>query len=132
MKGIFENWSETKAAMLEGLDSNKQKIVAPLLENQKAAMVTEEAAAGATSAHDISGFRKILIPMIRRIIPGTIATELVGVQPMTGPVGFVYTLRYRYAEAVSATSHSNPFGLTGAIGVGDEVFGNTSPIRQWY
>lgn len=132
MEGIFENWSETKAAMLEGLDASKQKIVAPLLENQKAAMVTEEAAAGATSAHDISGFRKILIPMIRRIIPGTIATELVGVQPMTGPVGLVYTLRYRYAEAVAATSHSNPFGLPGAIGVGDEVFGNSSPIRQWY
>ena len=132
MENIFENWSETKAAMLEGLDATKQKIVAPLLENQKRAMITEEAAAGATSAHDISGFRKILIPMIRRIIPGTIATELVGVQPMTGPVGLVYTLRYRYAEAVSETSHSNPFGLPGAIGVGDEVFGNSSPIRQWY
>ncbi len=132
MENIFENWSETKAAMLEGLDAQKQKIVAPLLENQKMAMVTEEAASGATSAHDISGFRKILIPMIRRIIPGTIATELVGVQPMTGPVGLVYTLRYRYAEAVASTTHSNPLGLPGAIGVGDEVFGNTSPIRQWY
>jgi len=132
MESLFENWNETKAAMLEGLDSGKQKIVGQLLENQKSSMITEEAAAGATSAHDISGFRKILIPMIRRIIPGTIATELVGVQPMTGPVGLVYTLRYRYAEAVASTSHSNPFGLPGAIGVGDEVFGNSSPIRQWY
>ena len=129
---LFENWSETKAALLEGLDAQKQKVVAPLLENQKAHMINEAAAAGSTQAHDISGFRKILIPMIRRIIPGTIATELVGVQPMTGPVGLVYTLRYRYAEAVAATSHPNPFGLPGAISVDDEVFGNSSPIRQWY
>ncbi len=132
MNELFENWSETKAALLEGLDASKQKVVAPLLENQKNFMINEAAAAGSTQAHDIAGFRKILIPMIRRIIPGTIATELVGVQPMTGPVGLVYTLRYRYAEAVANTTHSNPFSLPGAIGVDDEVFGNSSPIRQWY
>ena len=132
MKDLFENWSETKAALLEGLDAQKQKIVAPLLENQKDIMLAETAASGSTQAHDIAGFRKILIPMIRRIIPGTIATELVGVQPMTGPVGLVYTLRYRYTDTVSSTSHANPFGLPGAITAGDEVFGNDSPIRQWY
>jgi len=132
MNELFENWSETKAALLEGLSAQKQKVVAPLLENQKQQMIAESAAAGSTQAHDIAGFRKILIPMIRRIIPGTIATELVGVQPMTGPVGLVYTLRYRYAEAVANTTHANPFGLPGAIAVDDEVFGNSSPIRQWY
>ena len=129
---LFENWSETKAALLEGLDAQKQKVLAPLLENQKHQMMVESAAAGSTQAHDIAGFRKILIPMIRRIIPGTIATELVGVQPMTGPVGLVYTLRYRYTEAVNGTSHPNPFGLPGAITADSEVFGNDSPIRQWY
>jgi hypothetical protein len=132
MNELFENWSETKAALLEGLSAQKQKVVAPLLENQKNHLIAESAAAGSTQAHDIAGFRKILIPMIRRIIPGTIATELVGVQPMTGPVGLVYTLRYRYTDAVTATSHANPFGFTGAIATDDEVFGNSSPIRQWY
>ena len=131
MEGLFENWSETKAALLEGLDAQKQKVVAPLLENQKNHMINEAAAAGSTAAHDIAGFRKILIPMIRRIIPGTIATELVGVQPMTGPVGLVYTLRYRYNEAVS-NGGANPFGLPDPIAAGSEVFGNDSPIRQWY
>lgn len=132
MEELFENWAETKVALLEGLSADKQAVVAPLLENQKNHMLNEAAAAGSTSAHDIAGFRKIMIPMIRRIIPGTIATELVGVQPMTGPVGLVYTLRYRYAEAVAGTDHANPFGLPGAIASGDEVFGNNSPIRQWY
>lgn len=129
---IFENWAETKAALLEGLTPAKQAVVAPLLENQKNQLLSENAAAGATVANDIAGFRKILIPMIRRIIPGTIATELVGVQPMSGPVGLVYTLRYRYGEPVAGTSSTNPFALPGAIAAGDEVFGNSSPIRSWY
>ena len=132
MEELFENWAETKVALLEGLSADKQAVVAPLLENQKNHLINETAAAGSTQAHDIAGFRKIMIPMIRRIIPGTIATELVGVQPMTGPVGLVYTLRYRYAEAVAGTDHANPFGLPTAIAAGDEVFGNSSPIRQWY
>jgi hypothetical protein len=132
MNELFENWSETKSALLEGLPTSKQQIVERVLENQKNYLLAETAAAGSTQAHDIAGFRKILIPMIRRIIPGTIATELVGVQPMSGPVGLVYTLRYRYAEGVSGTTNANPFGLPGTITAGDEVFGNVSPIRQWY
>jgi hypothetical protein len=132
MNELFENWSETKSALLEGLAPAKQQIVDRVLENQKNYLLQESAAAGSTAAHDIAGFRKILIPMIRRIIPGTIATELVGVQPMSGPVGLVYTLRYRYAEAVAGTTNDNPFGLPGAIAPGDEVFGNSSPLRQWY
>ena len=132
MNELFENWNETKAALLEGLAADKQAVVGPLLENQKNHLLAESAAAGSTQAHDIANFRKILIPMIRRIIPGTIATELVGVQPMSGPVGLVYTLRYRYTEAIASTTHANPFSFTAAIAAGDEVFGNISPIRQWY
>ena len=128
---LFENWSETKAALLDGLSASKQAVVDVCLENQKNHIINESAAAGSTASHDIAGFRKILIPMIRRIIPGTIATELVGVQPMTGPVGLAYTLRYRYGETVT-NSGSNPFALPGTITANDEVFGNASPLRQWY
>ena len=133
MNELFENWNETKAALLEGLDASKQAIVGPLLENQKNHMLAESAAAGSTQAHDVANFRKILIPMIRRIIPGTIATELVGVQPMSGPVGLVYTLRYRYAENANLDAGApNVFGFDTSIAIDDEVFGNISPIRQWY
>jgi len=134
MNDMFENWSETKGALLEGLDARKQEIVAPLLENQKNQLISESAAGGAgvTQAHDIAGFRKILIPMIRRIIPGTIATELVGVQPMSGPVGLAYTLRYRYAEAVTGDATRNPYGAPNNVAPNDEVFGNVSPIRHFY
>lgn len=114
---LFENWNETKSALLEGLDSSNAGIVDTLLENQKNQMLSEDAAGGSVQAHDIAGFRKIMIPMIRRIIPGTIATELVGVQPMQGPVGLVYSMRYKYADGSKA---------------GDELFGNSPVVDQFY
>ncbi len=39
---------------------------------------------------------KILIPMIRRTCPELISNEIVGVQPMGGPVGLAFALRYAY------------------------------------
>lgn len=133
MNELFENWSEVKDALLDGLDSHKRGIVGTLLENQKNHILTETAASGAVAANDIAGFRKILIPMIRRIIPGTIATEIVGVQPMQGPVGLVYTMRYRYGESVTGTP-ATPWGAANAanINANDELFGNNPALRQFY
>jgi hypothetical protein len=42
---------------------------------------------------------KILIPMIRRTFPELISNEIVGVQPMSGPVGLAFALRYKYNTA---------------------------------
>jgi hypothetical protein len=136
MDEMFENWSETKGALLEGLSPKMKEIVSPVLENQKKYCLNEAAATGSTQAHDVAGFRKILIPMIRRIIPGTIATELVGVQPMQGPVGLIYSLRYKYGEAVTHNAANSPFGGYN-IAAGDEAFGNSEqsnsqPIRAFY
>ena len=39
---------------------------------------------------------KILIPMIRRTFPELIANEIVGVQPMAGPIGIAFALRFKY------------------------------------
>jgi hypothetical protein len=46
---------------------------------------------------------KVLIPMIRRTFPELITNEIVGVQPMSGPVGLAFALRYRYeADSLGA------------------------------
>jgi hypothetical protein len=56
---------------------------------------------------------KVLIPMIRRTFPELIANEIVGVQPMSGPVGLAFALRYRYdstslgGDGAGACSDSN-------------------------
>ena len=39
---------------------------------------------------------KIIIPMIRRTFPELITNEIVGVQPMSGPVGMAFAMRYHY------------------------------------
>jgi hypothetical protein len=130
-KELIENWNETKATLLEGLPANKKDMVSQVLENQKNTILKETAVSGAVVAADIANFRKTLLPMIRRIIPGTIASEIVGVQPMTGPVGLVYTLRYKYAEAMTHTSAASPFGGYD-IAAQDEAFGNAKPIRAFY
>ena len=56
---------------------------------------------------------KILIPMIRRTFPELITNEIVGVQPMAGPVGLAFALRYKYSGETLGT------GLDGKTGAGN-------------
>lgn len=123
-------WGETKGALLEGLNSRQSAIVAPLLENQKKLMINENAASGSTAAADISGFRKIMLPIIRRVIPGTIANELVGVQPMQGPVGLVYSLRMKYAD--EATNGTNNIASDSEAFGNDHYAHDSNPIYGFY
>jgi hypothetical protein len=125
MKELFENWQETKSVLLEGLDSRKAKIVSQVLDNQHQ-YLTETAASDTTSMANIGNFQKMILPMIRRIIPGTIATEIVGVQPMTGPTGLVFSMRFVYKN--TATTAETP---DGDIAVNDEAFGNTSSTSPY-
>lgn len=55
---------------------------------------------------------KTLIPMIRRTFPELITHEIVGVQPMSGPVGLAFALRYFYDEDPLAESPYNDKDLT--------------------
>jgi hypothetical protein len=128
---LTTNWSETKSTLLEGLTSGKRAIVETLLDNQRDSILGETAAAGAIQSSDIAGYRKTLLPMIRRVIPGTIATEIVGVQPMKAPVTQVFTMRYKYAEAMTHDSSRSAFGGND-IAAGDEAFGNAKALRQFY
>lgn len=47
---------------------------------------------------------KTLIPMIRRTFPELITHEIVGVQPMSGPVGLAFAMRYFYDQDPLACS----------------------------
>ena len=56
---------------------------------------------------------KILIPMIRRTFPELITNEIVGVQPMSGPVGLAFALRYKYdGQALGYNNSSVDGSLT--------------------
>ena len=104
MSELFESkWGETKAALTEGLTGNKKKTLDIVLENTRRAL-SESATAGATSSGNVATLNRVILPVIRRVLPTVIANELVGVQPMTGPVGQIHTLRIRYADSVGGTT----------------------------
>jgi hypothetical protein len=99
-------WQDTKSALLEGLAGNKKSVMEATLENTRK-YLAEAATAGATSAGNVATLNRVILPVIRRVMPTVIANELVGVQPMTGPVGQIHTLRVRYADANDATNTDN-------------------------
>jgi hypothetical protein len=108
MSEIFESkWSETRTALTEGLAGNKKKTMDVVLENTKR-YLSESATAGATSAGNVATLNRVILPVIRRVMPTVIANEIVGVQPMTGPVGQIHTLRIRYADTSSGTTATVP------------------------
>ena len=105
MENLFEgkNWDTTRETLLDGLEGNKRDVMSSVLENTKTAL-TESATAGASQAGNIATLNKVILPIIRRVMPTVIANEIIGVQPMTGPVGQIHTLRVRYAETVGSTT----------------------------
>jgi len=96
-------WAETKEALLEGLNGTKRSVMGVTLENTRR-YLSESATAGTTSAGNVATLNRVILPVIRRVMPTVIANELVGVQPMTGPVGQIHTLRVRYADSATGVT----------------------------
>ena len=107
-------WGETKEALLEGLQGSKRTTMSAVLENTRKHLA-ESATAGATSAGNVATLNRVILPVIRRVMPTVIANEIVGVQPMTGPVAQIHTLRVRYAETATSTAPS-PFDTSTTAG----------------
>ena len=100
---LESRWGETKDALLEGLNGSKRTTMGVILENTRK-YLSESATAGSTAASNIATLNRVILPVIRRVMPTVIANEIVGVQPMTGPVAQIHTLRVRYADSVGDSS----------------------------
>jgi hypothetical protein len=100
---LESRWGETKEALLEGLNGTRRNSMGVILENTRK-YLKENASAGSTAAGNIATLNRVILPVIRRVMPTVIANELVGVQPMTGPVGQIHTLRVRYAQSLNDQS----------------------------
>jgi hypothetical protein len=114
---LNERWSETKDALLEGLQGNRRASMGVCLENTRR-YLAESATAGATSTGNIATLNRVILPVIRRVMPTVIANEIIGVQPMTGPVAQIHTLRVRYADSgdgvVAGEEALSPFKIAAA------------------
>ena len=90
---------------------------------------TSQQAAGMQSSDNYAAgdarLPKILIPMIRRTFPELITNEIVGVQPMSGPVGLAFALRYKYES--DALGADGPDGKSFATSADASGGGGTDP-----
>lgn len=93
---IESRWSRPLSngkSMLDGINNRYERATAAvLLENQR--LINE----AMTDTGDIAQFKRISIPLVRRIYPQLIANKIVTVQPLLGPTGLVYYLRFRYSS----------------------------------
>lgn len=98
---IEARWSKplkNGKSMLDNIgDRYTKATTAVMLENQR--LVNESM----TDTGDIAQFKRISIPLVRRIYPQLIANKIVSVQPLLGPTGLVYYLRFRYSSNKGAT-----------------------------
>jgi hypothetical protein len=105
IKNLLEKWDDV---LKEGNDiksDNVKKSTAIMLENQHNWLMETTAysytggnqidALGSATYSTSGMFHKIAVPMVRRTFPELVAHDLVGVQPMTGPVGLAFALRFR-------------------------------------
>lgn len=93
---IESQWAKT--GLLDDIDNRfERSTTAVLLENQR--LINEVS----TDTSDIAQFKRISIPLVRRIYPQLIANKIVSVQPLLGPTGLVYYLRFRYSSNQGAT-----------------------------
>ena len=119
-KSLMEKWApviDYTSENVAAIENDHTRLnTAILLENQEAWCLNENTAGagGALGTGSTAGgamtpvgdnyaagdqrLPKILIPMIRRTFPELITNEIVGVQPMSGPVGLAFALRYRYEK----------------------------------
>jgi hypothetical protein len=104
---VEKKWVST--GLLEGIeDRYVRSTTAVILENQR--LYNEMA----TDTSDIAQFKRISIPLVRRIYPQLIANKVVSVQPLLGPTGLVYYLRFRYSSNKGAIrGASNNSGYPG-------------------
>jgi hypothetical protein len=101
MENIQTLIESKKFAELNPSDSNAMKLMLENTEKEHERLINEGSLTG-----DVAQFTPILMPMVRRVYPALIANDLLGVQPMSMPTGFIYALTNQYTG--TANNPANP------------------------
>ena len=91
----------TMDSLLEGLTSSD--IALPpqevsnmrLMLNNEAKELESQVNEGTISS-DVQQFVPIFLPLVRRVMPKLVANELLGIQPLTTPTGYIFAINFRY------------------------------------
>lgn len=91
----------TMDSLLEGLTSNDLKLPSQevanmrLMLNNEAKDLENQVSEGTISS-DVQQFVPIFLPLVRRVMPKLVANELLGIQPLTTPTGYIFAINFRY------------------------------------
>ena len=96
------------------LDEMQKNTLSAIMENT--AKETERMIQEGTISSDIAQFTPFLMPMLRKVYPALIANELLGVQPLAGPTGFIYSLTNRYLGNAANGVNGKPGNNLGGSG----------------
>ena len=121
----LEKWSP----VLEGIDSDYTKrVTAQLLENQAKAIISDrlqegigDDVGGMNTVGRLGTFQKFAFPLVRRVYPELIANNIVGVQPMQGPVSQIFYLGNSRRDGSNTELVYSKFNLTYRVLVADAI-----------
>lgn len=91
----------TMDSLLEGLTSSDLKLPSQevanmrLMLNNEAKDLENQVSEGTISS-DVQQFVPIFLPLVRRVMPKLVANELLGIQPLTTPTGYIFAINFRY------------------------------------
>jgi len=110
IKDLLVKWKEVLNEGNEIKNYNVRRATAIMLENEHNFLMEATAfgndSLGTQAGYAGSGmFHKIAVPMVRRTFPELVAHDLVGVQPMTGPVGLAFAIRFRAGQDYDSTAN---------------------------
>jgi hypothetical protein len=104
---LFKKWKPMlEHETVDPIKSNKVKLATAIMLENQFNFMTEgkkidessdiEGTLNRSGSYSTNGdFYKVALPMVRRTFPELIAHDIVGVQPMTAPVGLAFAIRFR-------------------------------------
>jgi len=108
VKELVKKWEEVLNEGKKITNPKVMKSTAVMLENEHNYLMETSYTQGSldrAGPYSTSGdFYKIAVPMVRRTFPELVAHEIVGVQPLTGPVGLAFALRFRAGQTYAGAS----------------------------
>jgi len=81
-----------------------------MLQEEQGGIASTNSVGSNDSNQGFSRYKKIIIPLVRRVFPELITNQIVGVQPMMGPVGLAYAMRFRYLTTKGTISQGDEAG----------------------
>jgi hypothetical protein len=110
IQDLMKKWDDVLNEGNKIRNNSIRKSTAIMLENEHNFLM-ESTAFGSDSLGTVAGyatsgmFHKIAVPMVRRTFPELVAHDLVGVQPLTGPVGLAFAIRFRAGQTYNSSSN---------------------------